>query len=78
MNQPSRAAINERERRCDQRMFRRSQSDFLGKRKPQHHSSLAVIRQAPFGRTVNEGIKIGEPPKRLARNRNGKRMIRRR
>ena len=43
MDQPARAAVDQRESGRHDRVIGRVQANFLGKRQSQHHSRLAVV-----------------------------------
>jgi hypothetical protein len=63
MHEPSRPAVDERQRRRHEGMLRRSEANLLGKRNAEDHPCLAVDWEAMPCRTVDECIEVGQSPK---------------
>jgi hypothetical protein len=75
MDQPARAAVDQRESGRHYRVIGRVQANFLRKRKSQHHSRLAVVGKPLPRRTVNQLVEIGKASQRFTDNSARKRCV---
>ena len=75
VDQPARAAVDQRQGGRDQRMVGRAEPDLLRQREPQHHPRLAVVGQALAGRAVDQRVEVGQAAQRLAGDRQRERLV---
>ena len=66
VDQPARAAVDQRQSGRDQRMVGRAEADLLREREAQHHPRLAIVGQALAGRAVDQRVEVGQAAQRLA------------
>ena len=78
VNQPPRAAVDQRQRGRDQCMVRRAEADLLRERETDHHPRLAVVGQSLARGAVDQRVEVRQPAQRLARDRYREATIRRR
>jgi hypothetical protein len=75
MNEAAGSAVDQRQGRRNDCMFRRAKSDLLRKSEAKDRSRLAVTGNPGSRRTVNEIIEIRHPPKSFTGDCNSKRAV---
>jgi len=75
MDEPPGSAVDQRKGGRDDRVIRRAEADFLGKRDPKHHPRLRIVGKPIARGTVDEGIEVGHPAKNLPDNGYGETMV---
>ncbi len=78
MHQPPGPAIDQRQRRRDQRMVRGPEANLLREGQPKNHPRLAIVGQSLAGRAVDQRVEIRQPAQRFAGDRHREPMVLRR
>ena len=66
MNQPARAAVDQRQCGRNQGMIGSAETDLLREREAEDHARFRIVGQALARGAVDERVEIGQAPQRLA------------
>ena len=75
VDQPPRAAVDQRQSGGDDRMVGGLQPDLLRQREAKHHACLGIVGQALPGGAVDQRVEVGQPAKRLAADRHREAVV---